>query len=207
MCLFFRRMSETPTTTTSHKSIAIHLQFVLQYAANLYCSTPPICILQCFRCHWALRKGNFSVTLPFVSQYASHLYRNTPPICIAILFGKSWWLWSPGCSPFLQFPESFRAIFSLQRVILFLRLFETTSKIDLENKSKMAKLRVVFFFCFFGFKVILTSEGYLLKIALKDSWGWAKSHDSYRRITGERYRHNSITSIRWQSYLHMKHRS
>ena len=69
-----RKMSETPTTTTSQKSIAIHLQFVLQYASNLYCSTsgtpsshlyrstPPICIAIC---------------LPFVSQYASHLYRNT----------------------------------------------------------------------------------------------------------------------------------
>ena len=32
----FRRMSETPTTTTSQKSIAIHLPFVLQYASNLY---------------------------------------------------------------------------------------------------------------------------------------------------------------------------
>ena len=34
----FRRMSETPTTTTSQKSIAIHLPFVSQYASNLYCS-------------------------------------------------------------------------------------------------------------------------------------------------------------------------
>ena len=36
---FIRRMSETPTTTTSPKSITIHLPFVLQYASNLYCST------------------------------------------------------------------------------------------------------------------------------------------------------------------------
>ena len=37
--ILLRRTSETPTTTTSQKSIAIHLQFVLQYASNLYCST------------------------------------------------------------------------------------------------------------------------------------------------------------------------
>ena len=63
-------MSETPTTTTSQKSIAIHLQFVLQYASKCHCalrkgkyfSTPPICI---------------AGRLPFASQYASHLYRNT----------------------------------------------------------------------------------------------------------------------------------
>ena len=76
----------TPTTTTSQKSIAMHLQFVLQYASNLYCSafgaptlggkgnivsTPPICI---------------AVRLPFVLQYASHSHRST--------FEKSWWLWS-----------------------------------------------------------------------------------------------------------------
>ena len=33
-----RRMSETPTTTTSQKSIAVRLPFVLQYASHLYCS-------------------------------------------------------------------------------------------------------------------------------------------------------------------------
>ena len=59
----------TPTTTTSQKSIAMHLQFVLQYASNLYCSafgaptlggkgnivsTPPICI---------------AIRLPFASQH------------------------------------------------------------------------------------------------------------------------------------------
>ena len=36
-----RRMSETPTTTTSQKSIAVRLQFVLQYASNLYCFDAP----------------------------------------------------------------------------------------------------------------------------------------------------------------------
>ena len=86
-----RRMSETPTTTTSQESIAIHLPFVLQYASNLYYSTLGATELS--------GEGNTSVLLPFVSQYASHLYRNTPPICTAMLLGKSWWLWSPGCSP------------------------------------------------------------------------------------------------------------
>ena len=74
-----RRMSETPTTTTSQ---------------NKYRNTPPICIavrlqfvLQCFWfwCCWALRKGNIvtappiciAVRLPFVLQYATHLYRST----------------------------------------------------------------------------------------------------------------------------------
>ena len=33
-----RSMSETPTTTTSQKSIAIHLQFVLQCSSKLYCN-------------------------------------------------------------------------------------------------------------------------------------------------------------------------
>ena len=87
-----RRMSETPTTITSQKSIATHLPSVLQYASNLYRSA--------FWCLYALRKGKYcQYSLPFVSQYASHLYCNTPPICIAVLLGKSWWLWSPGCSP------------------------------------------------------------------------------------------------------------
>ena len=76
-------MSETTTTTTSQKSIAIHLQFVLQYASTLYCST--------FCAPYAPRKGKYS-------QCSSHLYCSTAPICIAALFGKSWWLWSPGCS-------------------------------------------------------------------------------------------------------------
>ena len=61
-----RRMSETPTTTTSQKSIAIHLQFVLEYASNVYCSA------------FALRKGEIlSGLLPFVSPYASHFYHST----------------------------------------------------------------------------------------------------------------------------------
>ena len=73
---FVRRTSETPTTTTSQKSIAIHLPFVLQYDSHLYrCA---------FGAPYALRKGNtvstppicIAVRLPFVSQYASHLYRN-----------------------------------------------------------------------------------------------------------------------------------
>ena len=85
-----RRMSETPTTTTSRKSIAIHLQFVLQYASNLYCHA-----LGALRSE----ERKYDHLLPFVSQYASHLYCNTPPICIAVLLGKSWWLWSLGCSP------------------------------------------------------------------------------------------------------------
>ena len=85
-------MSETPTTTTSQKSIAIHLQFVSQYASNLYCSG--------FGAPTLWGKGNtVSSPPPFVSQYAPHLYCNTLPICIAVLLGKSWWLWSPGCSP------------------------------------------------------------------------------------------------------------
>ena len=92
-------MSETPTTTTSQKSIAIRPQFVLQYAPNLYCTA--------FGASEFPGKGNSSVLPPFVLQYTSHLYRSTSPICIAIrlpfvshiLLGKSWWLWSPGCSP------------------------------------------------------------------------------------------------------------
>ena len=82
----FRRVTETPTSTTSQKSIAVHLQFVLQYASNLYGGVfddPPPC----------------SEEGEILSQYASHLYFKTPPICITLLLGKSWWLWSPGCSP------------------------------------------------------------------------------------------------------------
>ena len=71
-----RRMSETPTTSASQKSIAIHIQFVLQYASNLNRSAfgapelqgkgntfgdPPICI---------------AVRLPFVLQ-SSLWYRST----------------------------------------------------------------------------------------------------------------------------------
>ena len=62
-------MSETPTTTTSQKSIAIHLQFVLQYASNLYCSASGAPTLS--------EKGNtvstppigIVIRLPFVLQY------------------------------------------------------------------------------------------------------------------------------------------
>ena len=50
------------------KSIAVHLQSVLQYAPRWYCSTSGVTELS--------GKGNTSVLLPFVSQYASHLYRN-----------------------------------------------------------------------------------------------------------------------------------
>ena len=53
-----RRTSETPTTTTSLRSIAIHLQFVLQYASYLYCGAPPICI---------------AIRPPFASSYRSFL--------------------------------------------------------------------------------------------------------------------------------------
>ena len=98
----FRRMSETPTTTTCQKSIAIHLPFVLQCASNLYCST--------FGATELSGKGKTSVLLPFVSPYASHLYRHTPPICIAMLLGKSWWLWSPGYSPFWSPTQILRKI-------------------------------------------------------------------------------------------------
>ena len=83
-------MSETPTTTTSQKSIAIHLPFVSQYASIcIAVLSVPLC---------SEEREVLSVLLPFVSQYVSHLYCNTPPIRIAVLLGKSWWLWSPGCS-------------------------------------------------------------------------------------------------------------
>ena len=85
--ILFRRMSETPTTITSQKCSAIHLQFVLQYASDLYCCA--------FGATELSGKGNTSVFLPFVSQYASHLYRNTPPTCIAIL-------WLRKCGSFLS---------------------------------------------------------------------------------------------------------
>ena len=63
------RMSETPTTTASQKSIAICLQFLLQDASNLYWST--------FGALLSEEREILSVLLPFVSQYASHLYCNT----------------------------------------------------------------------------------------------------------------------------------
>ena len=61
------RMSETPTTTTSRKSIAIRLQFVI---------TPSICIAVLL-VPYGLRKGKYC-------QYSSHVYRSAPLICIAI---------------------------------------------------------------------------------------------------------------------------
>ena len=72
ICQYFRRTSETPTTTASQKSIAIHIQFVLQHASNLYCNSLAATELS--------EKGNTSVLLPFVSQCASH--------CIAVLWGN-----------------------------------------------------------------------------------------------------------------------
>ena len=59
----FRRMSETPTTTTSQKSIEIDLQFLLQLRLQF--------VSQYFRCPYALRKGKYC-------QYSFHLYRSTP---------------------------------------------------------------------------------------------------------------------------------
>ena len=78
-----RRMSETPTTTASPKSIgtiAVCLQFVSQ----------------CSWCPYGLRNGKYC-------QLSSHLYCSTPPSCIAIrlpfvsqcFWEKPWWLWSP----------------------------------------------------------------------------------------------------------------
>ena len=83
-----RRMSETPTTTTSQK--------VSQCTSHLYCNTPLICIAVLLVPPGSKER---EILLLFVSQCSSHLYRNAPPICIAVLSGKSWWLWSPGCSP------------------------------------------------------------------------------------------------------------
>ena len=67
---FFRRTSETPTTTISRKSIAIHLPF-------LYHNTPPICIAVLLVPLGSKEREVPSVLLPFVLQYASHLYRST----------------------------------------------------------------------------------------------------------------------------------
>ena len=99
-----RRMLETPTTTTSQKSIAIHLQFVLQYASD--------CI--------AVLLVPLSSQEREILQSSSHLYRSTPSICIAIrlpsvsqcFWGKSWWL-SPGCSPLSGPLNRLNAILSL----------------------------------------------------------------------------------------------
>ena len=52
------------------------LKKVSQYASNLYCSTPPICIA-------VLPVPPRSEERKY-SQCSSHLYRSMPPICIAI---------------------------------------------------------------------------------------------------------------------------
>ena len=80
-------VSETPTPTTWLKSMAVHLQFVRQYAPHLYRHT--------FLASKLRRKGNPAVRLLFVLQYASHLYGSTPPICTAVLLEKYWGLGSP----------------------------------------------------------------------------------------------------------------
>ena len=64
----FRRMSETPTTTTSQK--------VLQYTSNLYCNTPPSCV--------AVLSLPLSSQEREILQYSSRLYRSAPLICIAV---------------------------------------------------------------------------------------------------------------------------
>ena len=74
--LVYHKNVRNPSHHYFSKSIAIHLQFVLQYASNLYCSA--------FGAIELSGKGSTSVLFPYVSQYASHLYRNTPLICMAI---------------------------------------------------------------------------------------------------------------------------
>ena len=71
------------------------VQKVLQYASNLYGSTPPICIAGAFLASKLRRKGNPAIHLPLVLQYASHLYGSTPPICTAVLLRKYWGLGFP----------------------------------------------------------------------------------------------------------------
>ena len=68
-CLFFRRVSETPTPTRPGESTAVHLQFVRHYAPHLY--------RWAFLSYRPWRKGTPTVHLPFVRQYASHLYGST----------------------------------------------------------------------------------------------------------------------------------
>ena len=63
-----RRVSETPTPTGLEESMAVHLQFVRQYAPHLY--------RRAFLASMLRRKGTL--------QYASHLYCSTPPICTAV---------------------------------------------------------------------------------------------------------------------------
>ena len=80
-------VSVAPTPTTCLKSTALHLQFVRQYAPQLYRRT---CLASKLR-----RKGNPAIHLPFVLQYTSHLYGSTPPICTTVLLEKYWGLGSP----------------------------------------------------------------------------------------------------------------
>ena len=58
----------------------------------------------------------------------------------------------------------FSGYFNIQSLSLFSRFFEITSKNALLLKGKMAIVRVIF-----DFGGVLTSEGYLLEIALRDS--------------------------------------
>ena len=71
-------MSETPTTTTSQKSIAVH--------SSLCCNPPPMAIC-------------ISVLSVRRSPEYSPLYRGVPPIFIVRLFGECRWLESPESSP------------------------------------------------------------------------------------------------------------
>ena len=89
-----RRMSEPRHHYFSKTYWNTPLQFVLQYASNLYRST--------FGAPTLWGKGNtvstrpscIAVRLPFVLQYASHLYRST--------LGKSWCLWSRDVPQIMQ---------------------------------------------------------------------------------------------------------
>ena len=74
------------------------------YASNLYCNTPPICIAV--------------LLVPLGSkerekcQYSSHLYRGTPPICIAIrlpFVSQYFWENLGGCGH-RDVPQSCRAM-------------------------------------------------------------------------------------------------
>ena len=73
-------VSETQTPTTCLKSMAVHLQFVRQYAPHLYRHS--------FLASKLRRKGNPAIRLPFVLQYAPHLYGSTPPHLHGSTFGK-----------------------------------------------------------------------------------------------------------------------
>ena len=116
------------------KSIAIHLQFVLQHASNLYCSTPPICIAVLLVPLRSEEREILSVLLPFVSQYASHLYYNTPPIWITVLLRKSWWLWSPGCSPHMS--QIWQNSPNISKERSWLSIFQRQMKFNLKGKVR-----------------------------------------------------------------------